>query len=169
MPVAASSNAAQGARSVSVLLPPIGFSKTVTVIGRAVGLLALAVALLCVWNNPAASPMQPVSVETSASAMHAERAGEGETPRPSGELENLVKKRRMHLDQMLRANASPLWSLVFTAKIFLPDEADSWRLETMAQHAHLQFRFAYGLRLSDPAMRLHPSHAPPAGHPGIAG
>lgn len=126
--------------------------------------VVLLVQLLCGWTASAVNT--PLFVSGTESARHAHGAGEGETPRPVVEQELVLKKRRNQLSEEQRqgvpAKSDP-------AEIFLLQDPDRRLLDTIARLAHHRYGLARRLRLSDPALRLHPGHAPPENLSGISG
>jgi len=112
--------------------------------------------------------MQQLLVQAE-STRHMPGADEGEAPRPLVEQDAALKKRRSEPGHTQTEAAPVPVSPQITANLSRWDETDRQRLDMTAQQARQCYEFSCQLMLSDPALRLHPGHAPPQFQPGSAG
>ena len=87
--------------------------------------------------------------------------GDGETPLPAAEQENVLKKRRALLAHVARAENGGSTPMGFPASNRLADGL--LRLKTAGQQANQRLALADKPAPEDPAVRLPPGQAPPDG------
>lgn len=143
--------------------------KTTAALARATVFLLFVALLLCVWTRSPPGIAERSLAQGIESTAHAQGAEEGESPRPVAEQELALKKRRNQPGQTLYMQASlDAGASQSIVKTFPSDGNTRLRLDYATQRARECYGFACHLQLSDPALRLHPGHAPPQ-QSGIAG
>lgn len=153
-------------RSVSAASFPAGISKAHVVLKRATGLVLLSILLLGTWTHaPVGAVPQWIHAESPG---HASGADEGDAPRPPAEQEAALKKRRNGLQQSSTQAPSLPSHPQIPLNPALLGEVEEQLLDRTSRQARRCYGLSCELMLSDPALRLHPGHAPPRFRPDSA-
>lgn len=140
--------------------------KPLTTLACTAGFLLLALLLVCAWTRPSAYATGLSNAQVPESARHVQEAEEGDTPRPVAGRQLAMKQRRDQSSEP--AHIVALIPRFDATQVFTTIDPDR-PLDIATQQASQRHAHASRLRLRNPALRLHPGHAPPQRPPAIAG
>ena len=156
----------EASRSVSAAILPNQPSKPLTTLACAAGFLLLAILLVCAWTRPSAYATGLSNAQVPESARHAQGTDQGETPWAVVGRQQAMKQRRSQ--STAPAHIVALIPQFDATKVFTTIDPDR-QLDMAAQQASQRHAHASRLQLKNPALRLHPGHAPPQRPPAVAG